>query len=689
MDHSAKAIRARRIFSGDFIHRTSCECGKRRWISQRKNTLAMVFFLLSILAYLRHAERNSARWYWLSLLAFLLAMLSKGSVAVLPVVLLLMVWWQRGRINKLEVMRTVPFFIVAIILTGVNIWFQKHGLDLVVRDVTFFQRLAGAGGAVWFYLSKAFAPFHLVFVYPQWQIDPRQLLWWLPVLAAAIVTVVLWRRQRSSQGSARKPGGFFRLVTLLRGADSRARFYRRGLHAVFAGGRPLRTLSADCGGCAGRRGLGLVVLSIAGRRAFRRHCRCRRLGGHAHVSYLATTPLYSSPLTLYQATLRQNPNSWLLHNNVGVSLHKVGQLIPSIAHLQVALTLNPNFADAHYNYANVLLHLGQTSNAIEEYEKALRLKANYASAHDNLGSALAQSGREQEAVEQFQESLRIKPQSAITHNNLGNALNDLGRSKEAIEQYKIALRLKPDYAEAHNNLGVALFDSDLPVAILEFQLALQKKPNYADAENNLGNALLSNEQPQLAIEHYQEALRLKPAYVEAYANLAKALAQTNQRAKAISAAEKAVELARAKNRKSLADQIEAWLTEYRSNANPADKPGSASGTTHPFSIIDRSHVDVAADDFSRPIEFAARVSVVAGCGVGPLVNAQQSDCGMDADCRSCAYCLSACSRWRIYFGRRRLSDQQSLHRCARRMVSILAFRSAHGLLSGFQHFAVD
>ena len=54
----------------------------------------MLFFLLSILWYLK-ANKRQTPWYWLSLLAFLLAMLSKGSVAVLPLILLGLIWWQR------------------------------------------------------------------------------------------------------------------------------------------------------------------------------------------------------------------------------------------------------------------------------------------------------------------------------------------------------------------------------------------------------------------------------------------------------------------------------------------------------------------------------------------------------------------------------------------------------------------
>ncbi len=152
------------------------------WIAQRKDALAMVFFLLSILSYLqgdlqspppqfRFCRPGARRWYWLSLLAFLLAMLSKGSVAVLPAILLLIVWWQRRRIATGDIVRVAPYLLVAVVLTPVNIWYQTHGTGYVFRDATWAERLIGAGGVVWFYLSKALAPVNLVLVYPQWRIE--------------------------------------------------------------------------------------------------------------------------------------------------------------------------------------------------------------------------------------------------------------------------------------------------------------------------------------------------------------------------------------------------------------------------------------------------------------------------------------------------------------------------------------
>ena len=90
----------------------------------------------------------------------------------------------------------MPFFAVAIVLTIVNIWLLARASTGAIRSVGFLERLLGAGGVVWFYLSKALAPIHLVFVYPQWTIRAGDWRWWVPLTAALVVTcVLLWQRR--------------------------------------------------------------------------------------------------------------------------------------------------------------------------------------------------------------------------------------------------------------------------------------------------------------------------------------------------------------------------------------------------------------------------------------------------------------------------------------------------------------
>ncbi len=186
------------------------------WISQRKDLLAILFLLLSTLCWLRtqrigdfdalrHGRQSSlavaAGWYVLSLAMFVFAMLSKGSVAILPVLFLLIVWWQRRRIGWTDFLRTIPFFLIAAALTVVNMAVQTRGFSDTIRSASFAHRLTGAGAAVWFYLAKALLPINLAFIYPQWHVHAHDVLWLLPLAAAAVVTVVLaipkaqrWRR---------------------------------------------------------------------------------------------------------------------------------------------------------------------------------------------------------------------------------------------------------------------------------------------------------------------------------------------------------------------------------------------------------------------------------------------------------------------------------------------------------------
>jgi protein O-mannosyl-transferase len=448
------------------------------WISSRKNIMAMLFFLLSILWYVKtimplasvgmapvrsHGgprERAKARprvaalqciplstahlysWYCLSLIAFMLAMLSKGSVAVLPLLLLGIVWWLRS-LTLRDLVRIAPFFLLAVVLAGVNIWFQTHGKDLVFRNAGFMERLLGAGGVVWFYLYKALLPFDLAFIYPPWNIQVGDPLSWLPLLAAIIVTAMLWRYRNGWSRPLLFFWGFFcvSLVPVLGFTDVGFMKYSlvadRYQHIAI---------------------IGAIALAAAGWSVWRQWARTRTHLFTTSVAVAAMCTLafltwrqsgiYNNAVALYQATLQKNPGCWLAHNNLGLALADEGRLPEAIKHYRQALLLNHDYTEAHNNLGVALVETGERQEAIEQYRQALRLNPDYIEAHNNLGVALVDAGRPQEAIEQYRQALRLNPDFTIFYCNLALAYAKAQQPSEAIGAAQKGLKIAQSTGQA-------------------------------------------------------------------------------------------------------------------------------------------------------------------------------------------------------------------------------------------------
>ncbi len=181
------------------------------WITERKNVLSGFFYLLAVLAYLRFrplTDRESARagdwrYYPLVLALFLCALLSKTVTCSLPAVLLLLVWWKNGRVERRDVLATAPLFVLGVASGFMTTWMEKHsvGANGAEWALSFVQRCLVAGRALWFYTGKLFWPRNLTFIYPHWEINAG--VWWqyaFPVAALAVL-IALWRvRSRIGRG---------------------------------------------------------------------------------------------------------------------------------------------------------------------------------------------------------------------------------------------------------------------------------------------------------------------------------------------------------------------------------------------------------------------------------------------------------------------------------------------------------
>jgi tetratricopeptide (TPR) repeat protein len=542
------------------------------WISELKNTLSGVFYLSAALAYLGFDQNRNRGNYAAALGLFLLGLMSKTVIASLPAALLVVFWWQRGKLSwKRDVLPLIPFFIAGIGAGLFTAWVERKFLGAEGAEYNFsiIERFLIAGRAIWFYLGKLFWPVDLAFIYPRWHVS--QTVWWqylFPVASLLLLGVLVWRRWRGPLA-----GLLFFVGTL---------FPALGFFNVY----PFRySFVADHFQYLAS--LGPLTLAAAGittlpglfrkRKAFLEPMVCAMLLLVLGTLTWKQCGMYANAESLWLQTLRRNPNCSMAHNNLGLvllqkgkvneaishyqealqikpdnaeahfnlglSFGKQGRLDEAITQFQQALQIKPGFEPAHYSLGNALLQKGNTGEAITQFQQALQINPDNADAHYGLATALRQEGKVDEAIVHYQNALQINPDNADVHNNLASALWQQGRVDEAITHYQNALQIKPDDADAHYNLAIAFRqERRLDEAITHYQNALQIKPDNADAHNNLGNVLLQTGRVDEAIIHFQKALQIKPDNAKSQNNLGQALLQQGHAKEAITHFQRALEI---------------------------------------------------------------------------------------------------------------------------------------------------
>ncbi len=510
------------------------------WITEQKNTLSAVFYLSAMLVYLHFDQSRRGSSYFGALGLFVLGLLSKTVIATLPGALLVIFWWQRGRLSwKNDVLPLLPFFLLGAGGGMITAWWELQVNKCVGPEfaLTLVERCLIAGRTVWFLSWKLFWPTQLTFIYPRWQIDVG--IWWQYMfpLGAALLLAALWSIRRWTRaplaavlffgGTLFPMLGFFNLYTFLYSFVANHYQYLAGLGIItlVSAGAALLLHRWRLWGRPAGYALCLVPLAIFG------HLTWQQSHRHADAE------------TLYRTIIAENPACWMAHHLLASVLQDRGQTDEAVARYRKAIEIKPDHAAAYNNLGVILAGRGRFDEAIAHYQKALQIDPDCADFHNNLGIALAGRGRFDEAIAHYQKAVEIEPDYAEADYNLAIGLASRGQVEQAIAHYQKALEIKPDYADAHCNLGIVLagrgrFDE----AIFHYQKALEIDSSYAEAHYDLGIALASIGQIEQSISHYQKALEINPDHVGAHNNLGAVLAGRGQLDEAFDHFRKAVEI---------------------------------------------------------------------------------------------------------------------------------------------------
>ena len=413
------------------------------WVSERKDVLSALLWLLAIAAYGRYVARRSLARYLLVGLLLALGFMAKAMVVTLPVVLLLIDWWPLGRFRpgliggnawRPLLLEKVPFLAISAAGSLVAVFAQSSGGALA--SVAVYQpawRAANAVISYAVYLAKTIWPSGLAAFYP-FRLESPPL--WHTAGALLLVAALCG----AASACARRAPSFamgwaWYLVTLLPviglvqvGGQARADRYLYlpmiGLGVAAAWALPVlsRRLRIPDAAIAGISVAVLLAFAAAASR---------------QVEHWRTNT------TLFQHALAVTRENWVAHSYLGSEDLRLRRFPEATKHYREAVRINPSSADLRYNLALSLGESGHPEEAVRELNVVLHLNPSKAEARDRLGVFLVLLGRLPEALDALRAASRALPGSGDVWTDLGDAAFRLGLFAEAEAAFREALRLKP------------------------------------------------------------------------------------------------------------------------------------------------------------------------------------------------------------------------------------------------------
>jgi len=505
------------------------------WITERKNVLSGLFYLLAMLAYLRfdpmrdeeteaHPPPRAWRPYAASLLFFVLALLSKSVTCSLPLALILVMILRRQRLRPKRLLPLVPMFVIGFAAAMQTTFLERESVGArgAQFDFSFVERSLIACRSLVHYPLKLLVPHPLVFIYPRWTIDAGDWRSWWPVavvLAVAIASLVAFLRGRRGPAVA---VAFF-VVTIFPAlgfvdywpmvysfvADHFSYLASIGLIALV-----VAPLAHRFGSVRGVQVIaGAVLLVFSG-----------LVWGEGHK--------YANEEALWRKTIADNPGAWMAYNNLGVvflrdhgRLGDAAELVRRGDTRGAAQVLETSSTQELLDFARRLPALppdraAQAADAMErrrapmideairEFKASLDVNPDNYQANGNLAVAMHRLGRYEEALTYWQALMAHGTATPDDRYGMGLTLEKLGRTDEAIADYEGILRQAPEHLAAHLRLGQLLAQEGRhDEAEAHFEFLVARYPGSVSLQLYLGERAETRDDWAKAIDHYQTALR--------------------------------------------------------------------------------------------------------------------------------------------------------------------------------------
>ncbi|MFO7617512.1 MAG: tetratricopeptide repeat protein, partial [Bacteroidales bacterium] len=430
-----------------------------------------------MILYLKWYRDRRLLFYFLALVAFILALLSKIQAVALPIVLLLMDFYHERTFRLKHLTDKIPFLLLALATGILGIYILgSQGTLITESTIPGWQRIFIGTYSLCVYLIKALVPYQLSAIYP----NPTtlSLLFYLSAGAVVLLIALAWRFGRSSRDFVF--GSLFFLINIV--------FVLQVLGAGQAFLADRFTYLAY-GGLFFLVGWGLNFLINSRFKPFlllfvatylivlgagtwsrvkvwrtsetlftdviRKYPDCSIAYNNLGLWY---RDLHQNEKALesYTRAIRANPAGYLSYSNRGETWFALGEIDKALVDMDIALKINPDYSKALSNRGAIRGARKEYDLALNDLNNAIRLDSKNLQAYQNRVLVHYALGDYQKAAEDCTSYLAIKPDDPDILNHRGLCYDRLNRNEEALNDFNLAIRINPSRGNFFRNRSYLL-----------------------------------------------------------------------------------------------------------------------------------------------------------------------------------------------------------------------------------------
>lgn len=405
------------------------------WIAERKDVLYCFFYLLSIIFYFRYYyEEKKKKWIALSLLFFVLSVLSKSMAVTLPVLLILIDYYKKRRFEIKTLWKIAPFFAISIVFAFLSVLSQKEqgGLN-ALENFSIIERFIVFTYSASYYIVKMFFPINLS-IYHFFPLSGNvPIIYYLSPLFIVLISVVIYKLKTNRQ----------EIIF--------------GMLMYFVSILPV-----------------LQIIPIGDSVVSERYSYFPSLGVFFIIGFIVNK-WYEYLKNKKKSTI--TPVVFVLSITIVISLVTYNNLSFWKDSKSILTDLINKDSKHFYPYflrGNTFLKEGKSNEAITDYNEAIAINPLFAKSYYHRGKAKSNINLLSESIMDFDEAEKVGYKEAELYNDRGNVKSMLQNYPTAINDYNKAISINSNFSESFVNRGNAyLYIKDYNNALYDYNKAVE------------------------------------------------------------------------------------------------------------------------------------------------------------------------------------------------------------------------